>query len=96
MELVQDDKPGPEITDKRSESAHYHYRIIAELFEGCDKAYRRDTIDLFIREILPDIEVGKRTEEAEQEAYDDLLNYLCNNKTVEEVVALTKQIKAVA
>jgi len=88
LELIRDDKPIPQ-------EEHYIFKAktINERFEGCSKSFRRKAIDQYLAKVLPEMESKQREEDAEQEAYDDLLNYLANNKTVEEVVTLTKQLK---
>jgi len=90
LELIRDDKPIPPDADE-----HYAYRAKAvnEQFEGCSKSFRRKVINQYLTKVLPEMEAKQREEDADQEAYDNLLNYLGNNKTTEEVVALTKQLK---
>jgi len=87
LELIRDDKPIPS-------EEHYQFKakVINERFEGCSKSFRRKVIDQYLTTVLPEMEAEQQKEDAEQEAYDNLLNSL-SNKTTAEVVALTKQLK---
>ena len=73
---------------------HHTYAIktINERFEGCSKSFRRKVVDQYLTTVLPEMEAEQQKEDAEQEAYDNLLSYL-SNKTTAEVVALTEQLK---
>jgi len=88
LELVRDEQPIPP-------NEHYIFRAktINERFEGCSKSFGRKVINQYLTKVLPEMEAKQREEDAEQEAYDNLINYLANNKTTAEVVALTKQLK---
>ena len=88
LELIRDDKPIPS-----EEHFTFKAKVINERFEGCSKSFRRKVIDQYLTKVLPEMEAKQREEDAEQEAYDNLLNYLGNNKTTEELVTLTEQLK---
>ena len=91
LELIRDSQPLS--TRENKERYAYVGRVINEIFEGCDNSFRQITIDQYLIKVLPELEPKEKEEDASQEAYDNLLEYLCKNKTTEEVVALTEQLK---
>lgn len=88
LELVRDDKPIP------IEKHHaLRAKIINERFEGCSKSFQRKVINQYLTTVLSEMEAEQQKEDAEQEAYGNLMSYLSNNKTTAEVITLTKQLK---
>jgi len=88
LELVKNDLPTP-FGDK---DAEYIYGTIVKFFDGCTENFRNACIQQYLKNVLPAMEAEQKSEEARQEALDDLLDSL-DDKSTDEVIALTKKIK---
>ena len=88
LELVKSDLPTP-FGDKDTE---YIYGTIVKFFDGCSEHFRNKCIEQYLTKVLPPMEVEQQAEEAREKAVNDLLDFL-DNKSTDEIIALTKKIK---
>lgn len=94
LKLIVNGEPSQSDWEATHDTKTYLVGTINRTFEGCSKSLRQKVVAQYLRDVMPALEVKYKQEKAEQEAYDNLMDYL-SNKTTEEINALTKQLKRV-
>lgn len=95
LEFIAKGEPSAPDWKDAHDSAVYAVGLVNECFEGTNKRFQQKIITRYLNDVWPVQEAEHEKDEVMQEAYDELLA-LTDDKTAEQVRAMTAKLKAVA